>query len=113
METEDVTSNFNTSGKMIGTLNIVFALIGFFLFGWEGALGILLLGLLYGYATFFSIIPIIGVPIQYLVMTFAIKPFVFNLTPIQHGGLTLTMYWYALGMGILIQFIGFVFISNR
>jgi len=112
-KTEEFKNNFKANNKMIGTLNIVFALIGLFIFGWQGALGVLLLGLLYGYATFVSAIPIVGVPIQYAVMTFAIKPFIFNLTPIYGNSLTLAMYWYALGMGILIQVIFLIFILSK
>lgn len=109
----DFKSNLRKNTKVFSTIDIVFALIGFFIFGWQGALGILLLGLLYGYATLIAFLPVIGVPIQWAVITFAIKPFVFNLTPIYNNRLTLTMYWFALGMGIIVQIAALIFISVK
>jgi hypothetical protein len=40
--------------------------------------------------------------VQWLVMTFAIRPFVFHLTHIHSTWLTFVAFWVYLGLGIVI-----------
>jgi len=84
-------------------LVVLFGALGYFVYhGVGGALAMVILTILYALATLLSLIPFAGAFIQWLVMTYAIKPFVFHLTHIHSTWLTFAAFWVYLGLGIVI-----------
>jgi hypothetical protein len=87
-------------------LILLFSALGYFVYhGVGGFLAMLILTILYALATLLSLIPFAGAFVQWLVMTFAIKPFVFHLTHIHSTWLTFVAFWVYLGLGIVITLI--------
>jgi len=84
-------------------LILLFSALGYFVYhGVGGALAMLILTILYALATLLSLIPFFGAFVQWLVMIFAIKPFVFHLTHIHSTWLTSAAFWVYLGLGIVM-----------
>ena len=84
-------------------LVVLFGALGYFVYhGVGGALAMVILTILYALATLLSLIPFAGAFFQWLVMTFAIKPFVFHLTHIYSTWLTSAAFWVYLGLGIVM-----------
>jgi hypothetical protein len=84
-------------------LVILFGALGYFVYGGVGgALAMVILTILYALATFLSLIPFAGAFFQWLVMTYAIRPFVFHLTHIHSTWLTFAAFWVYLGLGIVL-----------
>ena len=87
-------------------LILLFSALGYFVYhGVDGALAMLILTILYALATLLSLIPFAGAFFQWLVMTYAIRPFVFHLTHIYSTWLTSAAFWVYLGLGIIITLI--------
>jgi hypothetical protein len=87
-------------------LVLLFGALGYFVYhGVGGFLAMVILTILYALATLLSLIPFAGAFVQWLVMTFAIKPFVFHLTHIHSTWLTFVAFWVYLGLGIIITLI--------
>ncbi len=87
-------------------LVVLFGALGYFVYhGVDGALAMVILTILYALATLLSLIPFAGAFVQWLVMTYAIKPFVFHLTHIHSTWLTFAAFWVYLGLGIVITII--------
>jgi len=87
-------------------LILLFSALGYFVYhGVDGFLAMLILTILYALATLLSLIPFAGAFFQWLVMTYAIRPFVFHLTHIYSTWLTSVAFWVYLGLGIIITLI--------
>jgi len=84
-------------------LILLFSALGYFVYhGVGGFLAMLILTILYALATLLSLIPFFGAFVQWLVMTFAIRPFVFHLAHIHSTWLTFVAFWVYLALGIVI-----------
>lgn len=82
---------------------LFWAVLGFFVYdGLNGALAMIVLSFLFGLAALLSIIPVVGVFIQYYVSITYILPFIINLTGITATWLTTTMLVVSIIMGIII-----------
>jgi hypothetical protein len=87
-------------------LVLLFGALGYFVYhGVGGALAMVILTILYALASLLSLIPFVGAFVQWLVMSYAIKPFVFHLAHIHSTWLTFVAFWVYLGLGIIITFI--------
>jgi len=87
-------------------LVVLFGALGYFVYhGVGGALAMVILTILYALATLLSLIPFFGAFVQWLVMTYAINPFVFHLTHIHYTWLVAVAFWVYLGLGIIITII--------
>jgi len=87
-------------------LVVLFGALGYFVYhGVGGALAMVILTILYALATLLSLIPFAGAFIQWLVMTYAINPFVFHLTHIHYTWLVAVAFWVYLGLGIIMTII--------
>jgi len=87
-------------------LVVLFGALGYFVYhGVGGALAMVILTILYALATLLSLIPFAGAFVQWLVMTYAINPFVFHLTHIHYTWLVAVAFWVYLGLGIIITLI--------
>jgi len=84
-------------------LVLLFGALGYFVYqGVNGALAMVILTILYALATLLSLIPFFGAFVQWLVMAYAINPFVFHLTHIHYTWLVAVAFWVYLGLGIVI-----------
>jgi len=87
-------------------LVVLFGALGYFVYhGVDGALAMVILTILYALATLLSLIPFFGAFVQWLVMTYAINPFVFHLTHIHYTWLVAVAFWVYLALGIIITLI--------
>jgi len=87
-------------------LVVLFGALGYFVYhGVDGALAMVILTILYALATLLSLIPFFGAFVQWLVMTYAINPFVFHLTHIHYTWLVAVAFWVYLALGIIITII--------
>ena len=109
------------SGGGIGTgwaLIILWTALAYFVYdGIEGAIAVVILGVLFGLAILIALIPFCGVVIQVLVMYFLIWPWVSNFTGIEATWLTLLIFWVDVILGIFITLVttlvAIVIIANR
>ena len=87
-------------------LVLLFGALGYFVYhGVGGALAMVILTILYALASLLSLIPFAGALVQWLVMTYAINPFVFHLTHIHYTWLVAVAFWVYLGLGIIMTII--------
>ena len=87
-------------------LVVLFGALGYFVYhGVGGALAMVILTILYAFASLLSLIPFAGAFVQWLVMTFAINPFVFHLTHIHYTWLVAVAFWVYLALGIIMTII--------
>lgn len=84
----------------------MWTLLGYFIYhGVPGAVGTLLLAILFGFCTVISLIPFVGVIIQGVLMYFVVEPWVLELTGLQHSWLFEMMFYTFLVIGAVMTFL--------
>jgi fructose-specific phosphotransferase system IIC component len=102
VEMSDKKSSRISIGSELG-LTLLWAALGYFVYnGLTGTFAMIILSILYGLATFLSLIPFVGVILQGLLMYFLITPWVFEFTGITATWLTLLVFWIDIIFGCII-----------
>lgn len=93
-----------SGGIGTGSTTILLAAIAYFVYGGiSGSLAVIILALLSGLAGIVSFIPIVGVGIQWYIMSNWIFPWTFGLTGITATWITSLIFWGYLAIGAIIS----------